>query len=271
MCSEDSQTDTNRLRLIERQKKILETRRLRQQPIAATRQSQSVKSATQLRPSRSSDRLLADSEDASDSARSMRDEGGLSNPSMLLNDEFGYTKTQSRTTSPLIVPTTVVKANSPSPREPYSGKLTPSGSTTPENLMSPIRQLDLSHSHKQETTEVESCGEEDDADADDSAELQSNQKVGLQQSKANEDGGGDNLNPLISVLDAKELLRFATKVIPPNQVFQCSIIRDKRGIDRSLYPTYYLHLQGMSTLHCIKRTKWLLHQLKDCHLSFLQR
>lgn len=53
------------------------------------------------------------------------------------------------------------------------------------------------------------------------------------------------LNPLTSILSNFELLEFATGPISPHQTFQCTIIRDKRGIDRSLYPTYYMYLQGM--------------------------
>lgn len=52
------------------------------------------------------------------------------------------------------------------------------------------------------------------------------------------------LNPLQSILNNSQLLVFATQPVPPNQTYQCTIIRDKRGIDRTLYPTYYIHLQG---------------------------
>lgn len=54
----------------------------------------------------------------------------------------------------------------------------------------------------------------------------------------------NNLNPLDSVLTNKEMLAFVTQAISPETTLQCSIIRDKKGIDRSLYPTYYMHLQG---------------------------
>jgi len=52
------------------------------------------------------------------------------------------------------------------------------------------------------------------------------------------------LNPLKSILNNSQLLLFATQPVSPNQTYQCTIIRDKRGIDRSFYPTYYIHLQG---------------------------
>lgn len=53
-----------------------------------------------------------------------------------------------------------------------------------------------------------------------------------------------NLNPLMTILNNQELLQFATTTVPKNKIYQCTIIRDKKGIDRSFYPTYYMHLQG---------------------------
>lgn len=53
------------------------------------------------------------------------------------------------------------------------------------------------------------------------------------------------LNPLKSILNNNELLLFATQPVPERKTYQCVIIRDKRGLDRSFYPTYYIHLQGM--------------------------
>lgn len=52
-----------------------------------------------------------------------------------------------------------------------------------------------------------------------------------------------HLNPLTTILNNNELLEFVTEPVSPQQVFQCTIIRDKRGIDRTLYPTYFMYLQ----------------------------
>ncbi|XP_027201481.2 tub domain-containing protein ktub [Dermatophagoides pteronyssinus] len=52
-------------------------------------------------------------------------------------------------------------------------------------------------------------------------------------------------NPLINVLTDEELLKFVTQPISPDVTLQCTIIRDKKGLDRSLYPTYYMHLQDI--------------------------
>ncbi|KAH9493301.1 hypothetical protein DERF_014060 [Dermatophagoides farinae] len=50
-------------------------------------------------------------------------------------------------------------------------------------------------------------------------------------------------NPLQTVLTDEELLKFVSQPISPDVTLQCTIIRDKKGLDRSLYPTYYMHLQ----------------------------
>lgn len=50
-------------------------------------------------------------------------------------------------------------------------------------------------------------------------------------------------NPLTTVMSNSQLQDFVTQTLSTSQVFQCSIMRDKRGIDRSLYPTYFMYLQ----------------------------
>ena len=55
-------------------------------------------------------------------------------------------------------------------------------------------------------------------------------------------------NPLTTILSNTELLEFVSQPLLPSQVFQCTIMRDKRGIDRSLYPTYFMYLQSIVRL-----------------------
>ena len=56
-----------------------------------------------------------------------------------------------------------------------------------------------------------------------------------------------DINPLKSLLNNSELLQFVVNPVPRNKVYQCTIIRDKKGLDRSLYPTYYMHLQTINS------------------------
>lgn len=60
-------------------------------------------------------------------------------------------------------------------------------------------------------------------------------------------GGVRELNPLSNVLSNDELLLFATEPVPPQKTYECSIVRDKRGLDKSFYPTYHVRLQSKST------------------------
>lgn len=60
-------------------------------------------------------------------------------------------------------------------------------------------------------------------------------------------GYSKDINPLKSLLNNSELLEFVINPVPRNKVYQCTIIRDKKGLDRSLYPTYYMHLQTINS------------------------
>ncbi|XP_069803805.1 tubby-related protein 3-like isoform X2 [Dendropsophus ebraccatus] len=44
-------------------------------------------------------------------------------------------------------------------------------------------------------------------------------------------------------LEIDDLKDFALRPASNNMTFQCRITRDKKGVDRGLYPTYYLHLE----------------------------
>jgi len=46
--------------------------------------------------------------------------------------------------------------------------------------------------------------------------------------------------PLIDVDDLEE---FAVRPAPQGATVKCRITRDKKGMDRGMYPTYYLHLE----------------------------
>ncbi len=88
----------------------------------------------------------------------------------------------------------------------------------------------------------------------------STQKSNLTSDKSNWTQEIVELNPLSTILSNEELLLFATQPISPQTTLQCTIIRDKKGLDRSLYPTYYMHLQGMSC----KRKQLMINNMIDC-------
>lgn len=47
----------------------------------------------------------------------------------------------------------------------------------------------------------------------------------------------------ISPISVEDLERFAVRSAPRNQTIQCRITRDRRGVEKGMYPTYYLHME----------------------------
>ncbi|KAL1479611.1 hypothetical protein MTO96_051713 [Rhipicephalus appendiculatus] len=52
-----------------------------------------------------------------------------------------------------------------------------------------------------------------------------------------------DLGPLADLLDRGHLEEFSTVPCPQGTTIRCRITRDKKGVDKGLYPTYYLHLE----------------------------
>jgi len=51
-------------------------------------------------------------------------------------------------------------------------------------------------------------------------------------------------NPAVNVSEIIENLEeFVTKPAPRGVIYKCRITRDKKGVDRGIYPTYFLHLE----------------------------
>jgi hypothetical protein len=51
-------------------------------------------------------------------------------------------------------------------------------------------------------------------------------------------GGGIDINTIINNLE-----EFIMRPAPRGNVLKCRITRDKKGVDRGIYPTYFLHLE----------------------------
>ncbi|CAN7997231.1 unnamed protein product, partial [Ixodes hexagonus] len=52
-----------------------------------------------------------------------------------------------------------------------------------------------------------------------------------------------DLGPLARLLDKRCMEELATTPCPRGTTVRCRITRDKKGVDRGLYPTYFLHLE----------------------------
>ncbi|CAL8305076.1 unnamed protein product [Lota lota] len=46
-----------------------------------------------------------------------------------------------------------------------------------------------------------------------------------------------------SPISVEDLLKFAVHPAPRDQTLQCRITRDRRGVEKGMYPTYYLHME----------------------------
>lgn len=44
-------------------------------------------------------------------------------------------------------------------------------------------------------------------------------------------------------IDVSDLEEFTLRPAPQGVTIKCRITRDKKGMDRGMYPTYYLHLE----------------------------
>uniref|UniRef100_A0A8D0C9E1 Tubby-like protein n=1 Tax=Salvator merianae TaxID=96440 RepID=A0A8D0C9E1_SALMN len=87
--------------------------------------------------------------------------------------------------------------------------------------------------------------DEEDEDSSSSSQLNSNTRPGSATSKKSnkETASGPSPstnNPVIHVDDLEE---FAVRPAPQGVTVKCRITRDKKGMDRGMYPTYYLHLE----------------------------
>ncbi|XP_061466297.1 tubby protein homolog isoform X3 [Rhineura floridana] len=87
--------------------------------------------------------------------------------------------------------------------------------------------------------------DEEDEDSSSSSQLNSNTRPGSATSKKSnkESASGPSPSTNNSVIDVDDLEEFAVRPAPQGVTVKCRITRDKKGMDRGMYPTYYLHLE----------------------------
>ncbi|XP_071014208.1 tubby protein homolog isoform X3 [Oncorhynchus clarkii lewisi] len=89
--------------------------------------------------------------------------------------------------------------------------------------------------------------EEDDEDevSSSSSQLNSNTRPGSATSKKSCKEAASASTPPISepAIDVDDLEEFTLRPAPQGITVKCRITRDKKGMDRGMYPTYYLHLE----------------------------
>lgn len=57
-------------------------------------------------------------------------------------------------------------------------------------------------------------------------------------------------------IDVDDLEEFSLRPAPQGVRVKCRITRDKKGMDRGMYPTYYLHLEREDG----KKVRWVCEQ-----------
>ncbi|XP_060118926.1 tubby protein homolog isoform X2 [Heteronotia binoei] len=87
--------------------------------------------------------------------------------------------------------------------------------------------------------------DEEDEDSSSSSQLNSNTRPGSATSKKSnkETAAGPSPSTNSPVIDVEDLEEFAVRPAPQGVTVKCRITRDKKGMDRGMYPTYYLHLE----------------------------
>ncbi|XP_068254757.1 tubby protein homolog isoform X4 [Nyctibius grandis] len=87
--------------------------------------------------------------------------------------------------------------------------------------------------------------DEEDEDSSSSSQLNSNTRPGSATSKKSNKEAASAPSPSTNepLIDVDDLEEFAVRPAPQGVTIKCRITRDKKGMDRGMYPTYYLHLE----------------------------
>ncbi|XP_010388191.1 tubby protein homolog isoform X8 [Corvus cornix cornix] len=87
--------------------------------------------------------------------------------------------------------------------------------------------------------------DEEDEDSSSSSQLNSNTRPGSATSKKSNKEVASAPSPSTNepLIDVDDLEEFAVRPAPQGVTVKCRITRDKKGMDRGMYPTYYLHLE----------------------------
>ncbi|XP_059831778.1 tubby protein homolog isoform X2 [Hypanus sabinus] len=86
--------------------------------------------------------------------------------------------------------------------------------------------------------------DEEDEVSSSSSQVNCNTRPGSASSKkSNKEAASVSTPPTDSLVNVDDLEEFGVKPAPQGITIKCRITRDKKGMDRGMYPTYYLHLE----------------------------
>nr|XP_020861174.1 tubby protein homolog isoform X7 [Phascolarctos cinereus] len=103
----------------------------------------------------------------------------------------------------------------------------------------------ISSSMNFDEEEEEEDEEDDEEDSSSSSQLNTNARPGSATSKKSnkETASAPSPSGQAPLIEVEDLEEFALRPAPQGITIKCRITRDKKGMDRGMYPTYYLHME----------------------------
>ncbi|XP_068947262.1 tubby protein homolog isoform X3 [Petaurus breviceps papuanus] len=103
----------------------------------------------------------------------------------------------------------------------------------------------ISSSMNFDEEEEEEDEEDDEEDSSSSSQLNTNARPGSATSKKSnkETASAPSPSAQAPLIEVEDLEEFALRPAPQGITIKCRITRDKKGMDRGMYPTYYLHME----------------------------
>ncbi|XP_042583477.1 tubby protein homolog isoform X5 [Cyprinus carpio] len=127
---------------------------------------------------------------------------------------------------------------------PRSAKKTKAPTSTPQTG-SAKKEKKGKHKGISSSMNFDEDDDDDDMVSSSSSQLNSNTRPGSATSKKSSKEATSASTPLANEpsIDVDDLEEFILRPAPQGVTVKCRITRDKKGMDRGMYPTYYLHLE----------------------------
>uniref|UniRef100_A0A5F8H048 TUB bipartite transcription factor n=1 Tax=Monodelphis domestica TaxID=13616 RepID=A0A5F8H048_MONDO len=113
------------------------------------------------------------------------------------------------------------------------------------DLRTTMQTKGISSSMNFDEEEEEEEEEDDEEDSSSSSQLNTNARPGSATSKKSnkETASAPSPSAQAPLIEVEDLEEFALRPAPQGITIKCRITRDKKGMDRGMYPTYYLHME----------------------------
>uniref|UniRef100_A0A4X2K557 Tubby-like protein n=2 Tax=Vombatus ursinus TaxID=29139 RepID=A0A4X2K557_VOMUR len=114
-----------------------------------------------------------------------------------------------------------------------------------QDLRTTMQTKGISSSMNFDEEEEEEDEEDDEEDSSSSSQLNTNARPGSATSKKSnkEMASAPSPSAQAPLIEVEDLEEFALRPAPQGITIKCRITRDKKGMDRGMYPTYYLHME----------------------------